>query len=82
MRAAGPGYRDFGTPGARLRRCAYERGMSVEALSEASGVPVRTLYDIFSGASGGRARTWARLCSALGVQMGEFFPLEGGGDGR
>ena len=52
----------------------YERGVCVERLSAESGVPVRTLYDLFSGASGGRARTWAMVCSALGVQMGEFFP--------
>lgn len=58
----------------RLTELCYQKGYSVGQLSYGSGVHPSTIKSIISGKSKNPGVvTVVKLCSALGVEVGEFF---------
>lgn len=55
--------------GKRLRSLMIEKGLSVEKLSEKSGILANTLYSYLNGARSPNAGTLARIAEALGVTI-------------
>jgi len=62
-------------PMAELTRIREERGLSQQGLADASGVNKATINQIERGRRSPNARTLEKLAAALGVEMGDFFPL-------
>jgi transcriptional regulator with XRE-family HTH domain len=58
-----------------LTRIREERGLSQQTLADASGVNKATINQIERGRRSPNARTLEKLAAALGVEMGDFFPL-------
>ena len=56
-----------------LKRIRMEKGMSIHALSRASGVSRPTIYKLEGGADCARTKTLKALADALGVKITEFF---------
>lgn len=55
----------------RLKELRNEKGLSLRALSELSGVPQRTIEDL-ERRNDGRFSTFIRLAAALGVTLDEI----------
>lgn len=55
----------------RLKQIRNEKGLSMRALSELSGVPQRTIEDI-ERRNDGRFSTFVRLADALGVTLDDL----------
>jgi transcriptional regulator with XRE-family HTH domain len=62
-------------PMTELTRIRDQRGLSQQGLADASGVNKATINQIERGRRSPNARTLEKLAAALGVEMGEFFPL-------
>lgn len=57
----------------RLKEIRKERGLSGAALSQLSGVPVRTIEDI-ERRGDCRLSTARQICDALGISLDELCP--------
>lgn len=55
----------------RLKQIRNDKGLSIRALSELSGVPQRTIEDL-ERRNDGRFSTFMRLASALNVSLDEI----------
>jgi transcriptional regulator with XRE-family HTH domain len=62
-------------PMTELTRLREERGLSQQGLADASGVNKATINQIERGRRSPNARTLDKLAAALGVEIGDFFPL-------
>lgn len=61
----------------RVRRLSKEKGLTVNALANTSGVPRSTLKSICSGGSHNTGIvTIAKLCDGLNITVAEFFSSE------
>jgi len=57
----------------RFRVLLAERDMTLQELSERTGLHISSLSDIRSGKSSPRVATLERIATALGVQVRDFF---------
>ncbi|MCB0148406.1 MAG: helix-turn-helix transcriptional regulator, partial [Caldilineaceae bacterium] len=64
-----------GHVGQRLRQLRTERGMSIRALADASGLSVNTLSLIENGKISPSVSTLHRAAAALGVIITAFFEV-------
>ncbi|MCL2546284.1 MAG: helix-turn-helix domain-containing protein [Oscillospiraceae bacterium] len=60
----------------RLKEFRNKKGMTLKALSEASGVASSNIVLIESGNANPKAKTLYKLAKALGVPVGELFDCE------
>jgi transcriptional regulator with XRE-family HTH domain len=58
-----------------VRRLRNERGLSQRRLAAEAGIDQVTLVHIETGKTSPKVETLEKLAKALGVQVGEFFPL-------
>lgn len=56
-----------------IGRARIQEGMTIERLSEASGVSRQTILNLSSGKHHGDLKTWLKLSKALGVGMDELL---------
>ena len=61
--------------GLELRRIREERGLTVEELTEKSGVSATTIRDVERGAREARGDTVAKLAKPLGLTFDEVWGL-------
>src|SRR4051812_29038399 len=61
-------------PMRELTRIREERGLSQQALADASGVNKATINQIERGRRSPNLETLEKLAGALGVEMADFFP--------
>lgn len=54
-------------------RARVQAGMTIEQLSEASGVSRQTILNLGSGKHHGDLKTWLKLSKALGVGLDELL---------
>ena len=66
--------------GLRVRRLRKARGLTLDALSELTGVSKSVLSKIENGKVSSPISTFSRICSALDVSLGDLFSDDGGGD--
>jgi transcriptional regulator with XRE-family HTH domain len=64
-----------------LKRVRRERGFSIQALAEATGLETSTIWRIETGQQHARPSTAKLLADALGVAVGDVRELANGGDG-
>lgn len=64
---------DFGRLADRMRELREERGLTYEALAEATGLSRRGVISLERGERNGNVRSWFRVARALGVSMSEFM---------
>jgi transcriptional regulator with XRE-family HTH domain len=62
-------------PMTELTRIREECALSQQGLADASGVNKATINQIERGRRSPNARTLEKLAAALGVEIGDFFPL-------
>jgi len=65
------------TVGERMRGLRAQRGLTIEALSDLSGVSRAMISKVERGEASPTAALLARLCSALGVSLSVFFDPSG-----
>ena len=61
-----------GSRGGNLKAAMKRSGMTVAALSKATGISERTITALRSGRSGGNFATWRALARALGASVEEL----------
>lgn len=66
----------IGTVGMRIRQLRRARRMTLEALSQASGLSKSFLSDIERGRCDVTLTSLQRIAQALSVQLGHFFPVD------
>ena len=59
-----------------LRRCRYERGLSIANLEAKSGVAFSTISRLENARQGAQMRTVRRLAEALGVEIADLMREE------
>lgn len=60
----------------RLREIMEAQGITVVKLSQKSGVPRQTIYNILRYPVGIQFDTLARICKALGIEASDLLKIE------
>lgn len=60
----------------KLKKFRKERGLSLRALAEKSGISKSTLNDIETGKSNPSVETLAKIAKALDIKISDFFRAE------
>jgi transcriptional regulator with XRE-family HTH domain len=60
----------------KLKKIRKERGLSLRALAEKSGISKSTLNDIENGKSNPTTETLAKIAKALDIKISDFFRTE------